>query len=165
MNLKNIKEEIKFIAIDVDGTLTDGGVYITENGDEFKKFNTKDGIAIKRLIKKGFQIGIISASISKKIVFRRAEMLGVKHCYVGNEDKTKVLNNWLENYGWNFSQAAFLGDDINDYKIMKKVGLAVCPADAVYKIKEISDVVLENKGGHACLREFADRFFDISEDF
>lgn len=150
---------IEFLVLDVDGTLTDGGVYISEKGDEMKKFNTKDGMGIKRLMNSGVEVGFISASISKQIVYQRAEMLGVKHCYAGNADKTQILMQWLEGLDITLDQVAFVGDDVNDAAIMQKVGLSACPSDALGEVKEIANIVLEKKGGQGCIREFIDRVF------
>jgi 3-deoxy-D-manno-octulosonate 8-phosphate phosphatase (KDO 8-P phosphatase) len=154
-----IDNEIKFLVLDVDGTLTDGGIYITESGDEMKKFNTKDGMGIKRLLKSGIEVGFISASISKKIVYHRAAMLGVRYCYAGDNDKLEVLNQWLDELDFSFSQVAYIGDDVNDAKIMQEVGLSACPADALGEVQQIANIVLEKKGGQGCVREFIDRIF------
>jgi 3-deoxy-D-manno-octulosonate 8-phosphate phosphatase (KDO 8-P phosphatase) len=152
-------KKIKLIVADVDGTLTDGGIYLTENGDEFKKFNAKDGMGFKLLMQKGFLVGIISASHARKLVLSRAEMLGVKLCYIGNEPKLSILEKWMKELGVDFDEIAFIGDDINDLDIMKKVGVSICPNDAVDEIKEISDVILRKKGGKGCFREMADHYF------
>ncbi|MCB9256572.1 MAG: HAD-IIIA family hydrolase [Chitinophagales bacterium] len=151
--------EIKFLVLDVDGTLTDGGIYITEKGDEIKKFNTKDGMGIKNLLKAGVEVGFISASISKKIVHHRAAMLGVRYCYVGNGDKSEVLSQWLDELDLSFKEVAFIGDDINDAVIMQEVGLSAAPSDALSEVRSIANIVLEKKGGQGCVREFIDRVF------
>jgi YrbI family 3-deoxy-D-manno-octulosonate 8-phosphate phosphatase len=154
---------IKLLVLDVDGTLTDGGIYITESGDQFKKFNAKDGTGIRYLIKNGIEVGIISASIKKQIVHTRAEMLGIKYCYVGDEDKAVVLEGWLKKLNIDFENVAFVGDDVNDSSIIKKVGLSACPSDAVDAIKSLVDIVLTKTGGEACVREFIeDQLADIS---
>ena len=159
--IKNIK--IKLLALDVDGTLTDGGIYMTESGDQFKKFNAKDGTGIRYLLKNGIQVGLISASMKQRIVYERAELLGIPYCYVGDEDKAIVLDRWLQELNISAEQVAFVGDDVNDSSIIKKVGLSACPADAVDAIKKIVDVVLTKTGGEACVREFIDTYLaDIS---
>ncbi|MEK6476680.1 HAD-IIIA family hydrolase [Catalinimonas sp. 4WD22] len=152
---------IKLIVLDIDGTLTDGGVYITDTGAEFKKYNTKDGMAIKRLIKKGMNVAFLSASSSLRTVTKRAEMLGVKYCYVGNDPKTEVLDSWLKELNIGLEQVLFMGDDINDLEIMKKVGMSACPADAVPHIREEAKIVLSRKGGDACFRELVDLYFPL----
>ncbi len=154
---------IKLLVLDVDGTLTDGGIYITESGDQFKKFNAKDGTGIRYLLKHGIEVGIISASIKKEIVRTRAEMLGIRYCYVGDNDKAMVLEEWLQELNISAMQVAFVGDDVNDTSIIKKVGLSACPVDAVEVIKKMVDIVLTKTGGEACVREFIDTYLaDIS---
>lgn len=153
--------QIKLIVLDVDGTLTDGGIYLTESGEEFKKYNTKDGMAIKRLIRRGMHVAFISASKSVKSVTRRAEMLGVEHCYVGDDPKPSVLEKWLAALDLDYRQALFMGDDINDLDVMRKCGVSACPADASPVVQEIADIVLTRSGGNACFRELVDRYFPI----
>lgn len=152
---------IRLIVLDVDGTLTDGGIYISESGEESKKYNTKDGMAIKRLIKKGMNIAFLSASSSQRTVTKRAEMLGVKYRYVGNDPKPGVLEKWMEELDLSYEQVLFMGDDINDLEIMRKVGMSACPADAVPVIREEAKIVLSRKGGDACFRELADLYFPL----
>lgn len=152
-------KDIKFLVLDVDGTLTDGGIYISENGDEMKKFNAKDGMGIKNLLKNGIEVGFISAAISKKIVHHRAAMLGVKYCYAGSDDKLEILNTWLNELNLSYQDVAFIGDDTNDIRIMKQVGLSAAPSDAVSEVQAVANMVLEKNGGQGCVREFIDRVF------
>lgn len=158
----NYKDKIKLIVADVDGTLTDGGMYISDSGEEFKKYNTKDGMGMKILIQQGYKVGVISASHSKNTVIKRAEMLGLNFYYVGNESKVTVLEKWRQELNLDFNEIAFIGDDINDQAVMELVGLSACPADAVAIIKETADEVLTKKGGEGCFREFVDKFFPLS---
>ena len=162
MGLEN-KEKIRLILSDVDGTLTDAGMYVTEHGDEFKKYNARDGMGMKILMEQGYKVGIISASHSKNMVIKRAEMLGLQFCYVGNEPKTNVLDRWREELNLEYDQIAFIGDDINDKGVMDLVGLSACPSDAVQIIKDTADVILEKKGGEGCFREFVDKYFPLSK--
>ncbi|MEY4876194.1 MAG: hypothetical protein RL708_1343 [Bacteroidota bacterium] len=150
-------KNIKLLVLDVDGTLTDGGVYITEKGDEFKKFNTKDGLAIRYLTKNNFQVGIISASISKEIVKYRANMLGIQHLYIGEKNKLEILTEWIKNLNINFENVAYVGDDVNDLSVIQKVGLSACPADAVDAVKKQCHIILQRNGGDACVREFIEK--------
>ncbi len=152
------QKDIKLLLLDVDGTMTDGGMYFTENGDQIKKYNTKDGMAIKGLTKAGFQVGIISHGYKTKVVKDRADLLGIQHLYVGRENKVTVLEGWLKSLSLTIDQVAFIGDDINDEEIMKAVGLSACPNDAIKSIKSCADVILEKKGGEGCVREFIDTY-------
>ena len=151
-------EDIKFLVLDVDGVLTDGGMYYTEAGDEFKKFNTKDGMAIKLLMDQGIQVGLLSSGFNKNLINRRADLFGIPKVYVGSQNKVKVLDEWLAQMNLNYNQVAYIGDDINDVKIINKVGLSACPSDAMDMVRNNVDVVLKEKGGNACVREFVEHF-------
>ncbi len=156
---KEVIKSIQLIVLDVDGTMTDGGMYYTENGDQFKKYNTKDGLAIKRLSKSGMKFGIISHGHKLKVIQDRAELLGIEHIYVGQEDKLSVLNQWCTKLGIRLDQVAYVGDDINDLSVMLAVGFSACPADALNEIKTIASVILTKVGGGGCIREFLDDWF------
>jgi 3-deoxy-D-manno-octulosonate 8-phosphate phosphatase (KDO 8-P phosphatase) len=153
-----VGKDIKFLILDVDGTMTDGGVYVMEDGKQFKKFNAKDGMGIKMAMKAGIEVGIISHSHITKMVESRAEMLGLKYVYVGTESKLEILRQWIYKFNVTKRQVAYIGDDVNDLEIMNEVGLAACPSDAVDSIKKISDVILSKKGGEGCVREFIDQY-------
>lgn len=149
---------IRLLVLDVDGTMTDAGVYIMEDGKQFKKFNARDGIGIKLARKAGIEVGIISHSLVTAMVEARANMLGLKYFYIGQEEKIKILEQWLEELGITLEDVAFIGDDVNDFQIMSKVGVSACPSDALEKIKQIATVQLEKKGGDGCVREFIDNY-------
>lgn len=149
-----IKSEIKFLALDVDGVMTDGGMYYSESGEEIKRFDTKDGRGIIELQKSGVQVGLISSGFKTKIIDGRAKTLGIKKVYVGMDDKLNILKQWCEELGLNLNQVAYIGDDINDRAIINAVGFTGCPADAMNTIKDIVDVVLTRNGGYGCIREF-----------
>lgn len=151
-------QQIKLLVLDVDGVMTDGGMYFTENGDEIKKFNTKDGMAILHLTKSGFNVAIFSSGFKGNTVKKRAEMLGIQHCYVGRENKKEKLEAYLTEVGFDYSNVAMIGDDINDLAIMKEAGFSACPSDAVHVVKENVDVILSLKGGQGCIREFIDNY-------
>lgn len=150
--------KIKLLILDVDGVMTDGGMYFSESGDQMKKFNTKDGMAIIHLTQGGFQVGIISSGFTGKTVQARAEMLGIQHCYVGRDKKIDILRSWCEKLNLSMDQVAIIGDDINDLNVMQHVGFKTCPSDAVEVVKKSVDLVLTKKGGEGCVREFIDNY-------
>lgn len=157
------KAPFKLLILDVDGVLTDGGMYYLEDGSEFKKFNTKDGLAIRRVIKnEKLAVGIISNGSKELLIKARAETLFIERIYVGHEDKLSVLNKWCAEMDITLEEVAYIGDDVNDLQCMSKVGYAACPADAVEKIKAVSHIQLKRNGGDACVREFIELYFDIS---
>lgn len=151
-------EKIKLLVLDVDGVMTDGGMYYTENGDQIKKYNTKDGMAIQYLVKDDFQVAIISSGFKHEMVKARAELLGIQHCYVGRDPKMAVLNQFCEKLQIKLENVAIVGDDVNDMEIIKSVGFSACPKDAVNVVKGQVDVVLSKKGGEGCVREFIDTY-------
>ncbi len=156
--LRKKATRIKLLVLDVDGTLTDGGVYIDANGVQSKKFNIRDGMGITLLHEKGIPVGIISHSRSKTILDERARMLGIERVYSGKEPKLDVLTKWLEELNLGFEEVAYIGDDVNDIEVLEKVGFSACPHDAHFSLVKIVDVVLQRNGGHGCVREFIDRF-------
>lgn len=161
-NLYKINEidtkNIKLLVLDIDGVLTDGGMYYSEKGDESKKFNAKDGLMIRRLTSKGFQVGILSNGFNENLVKSRAKLLGIQNVEVGSFKKLDRLSEWCTRMKITFQEVAFIGDDVNDEELMSKIALAVCPSDAVEKIKNIAHLILNKKGGDGCVREFIDEY-------
>lgn len=144
---------IKLILLDVDGTLTDGGIYRGNEGEELKKFNVKDGYAIVTAQKLGMEFGIITGKKSK-LVEVRAEELKIKYLYQGISQKTEILEEIIEKIALRKDEIAYMGDDLNDIRIMKCVGIKGAPCDAVPEILEIADFVSGKKGGEGAVREF-----------
>lgn len=148
--------DIRLVLFDVDATLTDGGMYYTENGDQIKRFNSKDGLIIHRLIsrQRGLTFGFVSATKAGEILRRRAADLGIERVYAGSQPKVEVVDAWLAELGLTYTHLAFVGDDLNDLPLIKRAGLSACPADAVRQVQAAVDVVLSRAGGQGCIREF-----------
>ncbi len=147
--------KIKLIISDVDGVLTDGGMYYSENGDELKKFNTRDGMAFQVFREKGIKIAIITSE-NTKMVWRRAEKLHIDFLIQGkrNSGKLEAAEEICTKMGITLSEVAFVGDDVNDIELLEQVGFAFCPADAAEKVKNVSGIrVLAVKGGEGIMRE------------
>jgi len=151
-------QAIRLLVLDVDGTLTDGGVYIDANGLQSKKFNIKDGMGITLWQEAGGRVAFLSHSRSASILETRARMLNVDLVYSGKEPKLEVLDRWLLELGISREQVAYIGDDVNDLELLRHAGLSACPADAHQSVFPHVHVVLANKGGDGCVREFIDRF-------
>ena len=149
---------IKLLIVDIDGVMTDGGMYYSEGGDQMKKYNTKDGRAIIEAQKRGLKIGIISSGMHDNMVLNRAKTLGVEQVYVGLESKIDVLGRWCAEMKLDLSEVAIVGDDINDLSVIEKVGVSFCPSDAVQVVKRRSDIVLSTAGGKGCVRELIDNY-------
>jgi 3-deoxy-D-manno-octulosonate 8-phosphate phosphatase (KDO 8-P phosphatase) len=153
-------KDIRLVVLDVDGVLTDGGLYYLSNGEDAKRFDVKDGMAITRAAKNGIEFGIISASSKSEVIRYRAEVLGIGNVYVGKTPKIEVLESWLYEKGLSYDNVAYLGDDINDVEVLKKAGLSAVPADAVPSAKRAADIVLRNPGGRGCVREFVEYYLE-----
>jgi 3-deoxy-D-manno-octulosonate 8-phosphate phosphatase (KDO 8-P phosphatase) len=150
------KKVIRLFLTDVDGVLTDAGMYYTEAGDELKKFNTRDGMGLKLLREAGIKTGIITTE-NTKMVERRAAKLKVDHLVQGAYPKVNAALEICKKEGISLEETAYIGDDVNCLELLQVVGLAACPADAVRKIKSIPGILLlEKKGGEGVVREFAD---------
>ena len=157
--MRSDASHIKLLALDVDGTLTDGGIYVFDTGQQCRKFNARDGLGVKRAVSQGLEIGIISHSLVDGMIVKRAEMMDVKRVYVGQAPKLEVLAAWCRELEIGFEQVAYVGDDINDLPVLEAVGLAACPADAAARVIKACDVVLHKSGGEGCVRELLDLYF------
>ena len=147
---------MKLLVMDVDGTLTDGKIYIGSKGEEFKSFNVKDGYAINEMLhKNGIKTAIITGRESE-IVNIRARELSIDCVYQNVSDKVETLKQIVELYGISIEEVAYIGDDLNYFEAMKKCGITGCPADAVDEIKNISDYTSKFNGGDGAIRDFVD---------
>lgn len=152
----SVRKHIKLFLCDVDGTLTDGGMYYSETGDELKKFNTRDGMGFQLLREAGIKTGIITSE-NTKIVENRAKKLKIDFLRQSKSDggKLAAAQEICDELGITLSEVAYIGDDINCYALLSTVAVAACPADAMLKVKSISDIhVMAKKGGEGCVREF-----------
>jgi len=152
---------IELIVLDVDGTLTDGKITYTQNGDELKSFCVKDGLAIASWIKLGKEVAIITGRESE-IVKRRASELGIKYLYQGVHNKQEVLSNLLSKLNLTMDSVASVGDDLNDYSMLSASKIAFVPLNASPFVKEIADVVLSKRGGDEAVREMIEHLI-VSE--
>ncbi|NOX17253.1 MAG: HAD-IIIA family hydrolase [Chlorobi bacterium] len=146
---------IELILSDVDGVLTDGGLYYSTEGVAFKRFNVKDGMAVYMLREAGIKCGVISSDKSE-IVKTRAERLKMDFASIGVWEKKAEAERICSELNITLEQVAFIGDDLNDVPLLETVGFSVCPADAVNKAKEKVDFVSDIPGGHGVFRQVAD---------
>nr|WP_198011748.1 HAD-IIIA family hydrolase [Leptotrichia sp. oral taxon 215] len=146
---------IKLVLLDVDGTLTDGGIYRGNNGEELKRFNVKDGYAIVNAQKLGIEFGIITGRKSELVEIRSNE-LKIKYLYQGISEKTVILEEIIQKTGLKKEEIAYMGDDLNDILIMKQSGLTGAPKDAADEVIQIADFVSEKNGGSGAVREFVE---------
>ena len=155
---KQLKQErqIRLFLCDVDGTLTDGGMYYSESGDELKKFNTRDGMGFQLLRETGIKTGIVTSE-NTKIVENRAKKLKIDFLRQSKRDGGKVAAalEICHELGITLDEVAYIGDDINCYDLLSQVGIAACPADACTKVLSIPGIHrMQKRGGEGCVREF-----------
>lgn len=146
---------IKILVLDVDGTLTDGKINISDNGELFKSFSVKDGYGIIQANKNNV-IPIIITGRNSIITGNRCEELGIKHIYQGIDNKKELLIQLSKDMQFSLEEVAYIGDDLNDLDCMKVCGLVGCPNDAVEGVKKIAHFISKYKGGEGAVREFID---------
>ena len=146
---------VKLAIFDVDGVLTDGRLYFLEDGSEFKTFNTLDGHGIKMLIASGVRTAIISGR-KTPVVERRANNLGIQHLFQGREDKLVVLDGLLADLDLSYEQVAYLGDDLPDLPVIRRVGLGMAVASADPFVRQHAHGTTQARGGDGAAREFCE---------
>ena len=147
--------KIRLVAMDVDGVLTDAGMYYTESGDELKKFNTRDGMGVALVREAGLQTAILTRE-STELVRRRGAKMRIDHVFIGITDKLTCMKGLLEQLGLTLDQVAYIGDDVNDYELLCHVGLAAAVRDASRLPKSVAHVITEAKGGEGAVRELCE---------
>lgn len=157
---------IKFLFMDVDGTLTDGKIYMSDGGELFKAFDIKDGCGIKDILPELGITPVIITARESKILENRCRELGIGMCFQNTRDKVSKIREIMEQSGFDpndfgiYEEAAYIGDDILDIPPMKICALKACPADSVQKVKELCDHVTTRNGGSGAVRELIDFLYD-----
>jgi 3-deoxy-D-manno-octulosonate 8-phosphate phosphatase (KDO 8-P phosphatase) len=152
INYKEKLQPIKAFVFDFDGVMTDGSVWVYADRETVRAGNIKDGYAVQYAVKKGYMVAVISGATSASIN-NRMQMLGVEQIYTGCGDKIKTYEHFLEVNHLTDNQVLYMGDDLPDYPVMRRAGVAACPADAAVEIKEIADYVSLFEGGHGAVRD------------
>jgi 3-deoxy-D-manno-octulosonate 8-phosphate phosphatase (KDO 8-P phosphatase) len=156
---RNILQRIRLFATDVDGVLTDAGMYYGESGDEWKKFNTRDGMGIKLLQRAGLITAIVTQERTK-LVERRAQKLAIPELHQGVMDKLSCVREMAARHGLTLSQVAYIGDDINDLETLKAVGFSAMPADGMPQVAAAVTYRCQKKGGEGAVREIVEMILD-----
>ncbi len=156
---RNVLQRIRLFATDVDGVLTDGGMYYAESGDEWKKFNTRDGMGIKLLQRAGIVTAIVTQERTK-LVARRAEKLMISELHQGVMDKLSLVREMAARHGLTLSQVAYIGDDINDVETLKAVGFSATPADGMPQVAAVVNYICRKKGGEGAVREIVEMILE-----
>ncbi|MFA6121422.1 MAG: HAD family hydrolase [Sideroxydans sp.] len=152
MSLTPKIKSIRLVAFDVDGVLTDGGLYLSDSGDEFKRFNSLDGHGLKMLRASGVELAIITGRKSKCVELR-AKNLGIQRLYQGVDDKWAAMQSLLADMQLPPEAAAFMGDDVIDLPVMRRIGLALSVPAAPQLVREHAHYVSQREGGHGAVRE------------
>ena len=145
-------QAIRLIAFDVDGVLTDGGLYLTDSGEEFKRFNSLDGHGLKMLKASGVEIALITGRTSRCVELR-AKNLGITRLYQGVEDKWGAMQALLAELNLAAEAAAFMGDDVVDLPVMRRVGLSLSVPNATQMVREHAHYLTQREGGQGAVRE------------
>lgn len=148
-------QQIRCLICDIDGVLTDGCLYIANDGNEMKAFNVQDGIGLKLLLANGIDVAVITASVNR-VVDHRMKQLGIKHYYTGQWDKRQAYRTLQEKLDYRDEQFAYIGDDLPDLPLIQQAGLGVAVANAVDSVKEFSDWQTCRSGGKGAVRELCD---------
>ena len=148
-------KKIKLVVLDVDGTISDGGIYLDRGDNELKKFNCKDGMGISLLLKAGIEVALLTGRISH-LTERRAQELRIPHVIQGQMEKESALLDLIAQCGLTKEQVAVLGDDINDLPLYQHAAVSACPRDGYHYMKTIATIVLTSDGGKGATRELSD---------
>lgn len=148
--------KIKLLVMDVDGTLTDGQIYVAADGEFIKSFDVKDGYAIAHMLPRADIVPVIITGRSSKIVSQRASELGIRELHQGVSDKLEKLTEIANKYSASKDEIAYIGDDLNDLPCIKCCGFSACPADAVPEVKTAVNYVCVHNGGRGAVREFVE---------
>ena len=155
-NYKELLKEITTFILDVDGVLTNGKILVTSKGKMLREMNTKDGFIIKYALDKGFKIFIISGGTNKGVK-ERLKDLGIEEIFLGEHTKKDTYDKLIKKYNLKKNEIVYMGDDIPDIPVMKKIGVPCCPNDAVPDVKQISIYVSKKNGGEGCVRDIIEQ--------
>jgi 3-deoxy-D-manno-octulosonate 8-phosphate phosphatase (KDO 8-P phosphatase) len=162
-DVKALAQGLRILLLDVDGVMTDGGIILIGGDLEAKRFDVQDGMGVTLLRSSGMMVGIVTSRDSE-VVQRRAKELGMEELFQGVRHKPEVLEQLREKYGIEPSQAAFVGDDIQDVPIMRLVGVPIAVQNAIPEVKESSVYVTKAPGGHGAIREVAEWLLELRGD-
>ena len=155
-------KKLKLLGTDVDGVLTDSGMYYSDNGDEMKKFSTRDGMGMVLLRNFGVKVAIITSE-DTKMVERRAAKLKITDLIQGSRDKVASMEILMKRHSLAWDEVAYIGDDVNDIELLKRVGFAAAPADGTAQNKKVAHYITKKKGGEGCVREVCDMIMSTQQ--
>ena len=157
---KELLNDITTFIFDVDGVLTDSSVHISDTGEMLRIMNIRDGYAMKAALESGYNVCIISGGKNEGVRIRLRN-LGIHDIHLGSSNKVETFKEYIDLYGIKPENVLYMGDDIPDYHVMKLVGLATCPQDAVAEIKAISNYISHKNGGNGAVREIIEQVMKV----
>ena len=155
-NFKQKLTRIKTLLFDVDGVLTNGQVFLMENGEFVRNMNSKDGFALQLAVKKGYRVAIITGGNSQ-VVKKALHALGIADVFLSQHDKLQCYKDYINEHSLNEEEILYMGDDLPDYEVMQRVGIASCPNNSAHEIKEISIYISNRNGGEGCARDIIEQ--------
>lgn len=155
-NFKQKLTRIKTLLFDIDGVLTNGTIFLMENGEIVRNINSKDVYALQLAAKKGYRIGIISGGNSQPVK-KVLQSLGVEDIFLNQYDKLQCYKDYINEHGLNETEILYMGDDLPDYEVMQRVGIATCPKNSAHEIKDISIYISNRNGGEGCVRDIIEQ--------
>lgn len=164
MSLLERFKQITTFVLDVDGVLTDGTIYVFENGEQVRRMSIRDGYALQLAVKKGYRLLVISGSNSPAVV-ARLKKLGLTDIFMSVLDKRSAIIQYMDDHALTREQVLFMGDDIPDYIAMQVAGLPCAPADASTEIKEVAAYICSAPGGRGCVREVIEKVLKLNGDW
>lgn len=161
MSLIDQFKQVTTFVIDVDGVLTDGTVYVFDNGEQVRRMSIKDGFALQLAVKKGYRILVISGGNSPAVM-TRLKKLGITDIFMNVIDKCEMLKQYIADHKLDKQEVLFMGDDMPDYVAMLEAGLPCAPADAASEIRKISSYISSKEGGKGCVREVIEKVLKLN---
>ncbi|RME95398.1 MAG: 3-deoxy-D-manno-octulosonate 8-phosphate phosphatase [Bacteroidetes bacterium] len=162
MNKLEIFRDIETLIFDVDGVLTDSFVHVQEDGSLLRRMNIRDGYALKRAVQQGLRVIIISGGKSQGVRIR-LNRLGIEDIHLGVSDKMEVYRQVVDRYDLDEGTILYMGDDLPDYELMRRVGLPCCPADAVAEVKAVATYISPRVGGQGCARDVIEKVMKLRD--
>ena len=159
-----IFSRITTFVFDVDGVLTDGTLFVFDNGEQVRRMNIKDGYALQLAVKKGYRVAIFSGSVSEAVV-TRLKKLGITDVFMNVKDKKSGIEKYMTQHGITWKEILFMGDDIPDYSVMKEAALPCAPCDAVPEIKQVAKYISSFRGGGGCVRDVIEKVLKLRNDW
>ena len=162
MNILELFQPIRAFVLDMDGVLTDGGVWVMEDGQQVRRMHTRDGYALQLAVRQGYHVVIISGGNSAAARLRLTK-LGITEVHMSIDDKLAVLRQYMELHKLPPEAVLYMGDDIPDFRPMEAVGLPCCPADAATEILRVSKYISPVKGGEGCVRDVIEKVLKLND--